>query len=1585
MEEETGKNAETNSRSINQLTEGADCGDPTQDIFYLSYAKARRFKECNHPRKVFVAHARDSIGNFTLPTFRYIRHGGCCSADVGRHPCCVPKDKEKAAQIFDQPSIKGEYDRYGDGVVLYFKALAFFSCVFFLLSLLAIPAMVMFFSGNQLSTTTDSISSASAVAASSASASSTSYVAYLSKFSLGNLGEATTVCSSGYSSSKSSFVSLSCPAGYVMLTTEAIYGAPSGECLCPSSRIPNPTCPSSHAAISTSLSITVTPCDPPGSFCERSEKRPVKVPSGESFFAGACCASSVDGDGRPNFPDLDFKADPAGCNANPVTVNRIVRGKCVGKQTCSISLNPNQTQTWTSTIATSSSSSSSTNFNNGAGNGLDDYVTVPECPPGKSYSNGMCFDTLSAGGGLEKCVDRGPLLSPPYAYRNATGFRLALFAKCFKSSLTLPSNLRGFGLPSSMTKTDVAFIASLLSALSMVVLILCYCLLADREGRVSSQYVTAADYTVMVTHLPEHKSLDELDKTLREHFESALKMRPMESSALPQAAIQSAKLTMRKGEKDGLSAEEIQEEAEQSALQACVRVADINFGLSDGQSLSKFNERGDLLRKLERLSRMELILVSLPRTAKRKTELKKIQDELVKLKKELDSVDKNLDDLYSGSKRANLRASFAFVTFHQEEGALRALAAYPRSPFNWLCMPLDLMVNEKTRIWIAPAPEPSDIRWENLSVPLYEHILRRLFTVILLGCALLGAAALIFLATAKRRELESAYPVVTCSQLLALSGGLGGPLGLLSSDSPASLSSAMNATRGRFVTNPLLDEGVANYHGGFSKIGVLADVYWSGLGLSSGNSGALGCYCMSVFTNRGLAAMRSESFPSLLPLNATLAQKSAAAATRDALCDEWVFAYAYASAFLYGAAFITIAINVVLNQLVFIGVAFEKHNNATSELRARALYLFVLQFINTGLLVLLLNAQISSPTFSLLRSGENPDFNSSWYSSVGTSIILTMLLNLFIPHLMPLALTLYSSLKRCCDRDCSDNRKKTNKYTQAELNELHLGPEMQIDERYAQLYNTIFVCLAYSAGIPLLIPILFGYVVVTLAVDSCLFSVSYRIPPKYSATLPQAFTSLLPFTIVLHLAFASWMLSNENIFPSQTALQDSTHLSNLFLVFGGSKGGFAYASRFITNFNPNDLRIGERLSSIQVLPLVVLLAVIVAFLAISRLVVSSIFRPLLHLCSCVMQNTAKNAVADALKTKSSEENDKEDQMWCRIKRPKKEKGLSSYFRAIPPEDVEAVVRGTRFVKPHLKHYFEAAHKVHSKQGARDEITQLMSAYEDAEKRNKDALANISRSEKEVKEIRTSIASVLETGTTPATPIQIASNLDLKEMCASARRMEAARQKIVDEANRGIVALANDDDDNDDNVGEVERRKRGAQGEKDENIDVNVLNDDVNKDQGGATTVLERTKSLRRGSRSAPRQGEDEDPSIEPVETFQRLLVELDQRLQSARLSHARSSSAHIAGTALLEDLKRRMRDVFDRNEAGGAGGIAGGTSAPSGEQQYLRPQQRLKMAEKFIIGLYSYDLHDNREYASKWGLDTEIDDSLKRRLGELMS
>jgi hypothetical protein len=113
--------------------------------------------------------------------------------------------------------------------------------------------------------------------------------------------------------------------------------------------------------------------------------------------------------------------------------------------------------------------------------------------------------------------------------------------------------------------------------------------------------------------------------------------------------------------------------------------------------------------------------------------------------------------------------------------------------------------------------------------------------------------------------------------------------------------------------------------------------------------------------------------------------------------------------------------------------------------------------------------------------------------------------------------------------------------------------------------------------------------------------------------------------------------------------------------------------------------------------------------------------------------------------------------------------------------------------------------------------------------------------------------------------------------------------------------------------------------------------------------------------------DEDEPTIEPVDTGQRLLVELEERLQSARLAHARSSLARIAATEKLEDLRKRMREIFKRNES---------------KNSTVQSRSTVDTS-RVISGLYSYDLHDNREYASLWGLDTEIDDKLKRRLGEL--
>ena len=62
-----------------------------------------------------------------------------------------------------------------------------------------------------------------------------------------------------------------------------------------------------------------------------------------------------------------------------------------------------------------------------------------------------------------------------------------------------------------------------------------------------------------------------------------------------------------------------------------------------------------------------------------------------------------------------------------------------------------------------------------------------------------------------------------------------------------------------------------------------------------------------------------------------------------------------------------------------------------------------------------------------------------------------MIVNLFSVPFMTLAKEGYRALKRCCDRRCTLDERKTKKTTQNMYQEEYLGPELLIDIRYAQV------------------------------------------------------------------------------------------------------------------------------------------------------------------------------------------------------------------------------------------------------------------------------------------------------------------------------------------------------------------------------------------------------------------------------------------------------------------------------------------------------------------------------------------------------
>jgi len=69
--------------------------------------------------------------------------------------------------------------------------------------------------------------------------------------------------------------------------------------------------------------------------------------------------------------------------------------------------------------------------------------------------------------------------------------------------------------------------------------------------------------------------------------------------------------------------------------------------------------------------------------------------------------------------------------------------------------------------------------------------------------------------------------------------------------------------------------------------------------------------------------------------------------------------------------------------------------------------MWIVQFVNTGIVLLLINAKIEKwkvPKGLPILNGDYPDFNAEWYATIGTTIAFSM----FFSAVMPLTNFLFS-------------------------------------------------------------------------------------------------------------------------------------------------------------------------------------------------------------------------------------------------------------------------------------------------------------------------------------------------------------------------------------------------------------------------------------------------------------------------------------------------------------------------------------------------------------------------------------------------
>ena len=205
---------------------------------------------------------------------------------------------------------------------------------------------------------------------------------------------------------------------------------------------------------------------------------------------------------------------------------------------------------------------------------------------------------------------------------------------------------------------------------------------------------------------------------------------------------------------------------------------------------------------------------------------------------------------------------------------------------------------------------------------------------------------------------------------------------------------------------------------------------------------------------------------------------------------------------------------------------FEKFKSKSLKRKVLLRKMFVLSFVNTALTTLLSNMRISDDVDGL--KGKYLDLNREWYDDVGSTIQVTMIVNIFSPHAFQvLIIWPLNVLKR---KLCQKRYK-----SQLKLNKLFKGPTFDISESLSQVLVVIFTNFTYSAGIPFLNFLCFFTLLLTYFCGKILMLRYYRAPPEYNHEINESIFLYLPFAVTFHCIFSIYAYGASDIFPSDVS------------------------------------------------------------------------------------------------------------------------------------------------------------------------------------------------------------------------------------------------------------------------------------------------------------------------------------------------------------------------------------------------------------------------------------------------------------------
>lgn len=156
-------------------------------------------------------------------------------------------------------------------------------------------------------------------------------------------------------------------------------------------------------------------------------------------------------------------------------------------------------------------------------------------------------------------------------------------------------------------------------------------------------------------------------------------------------------------------------------------------------------------------------------------------------------------------------------------------------------------------------------------------------------------------------------------------------------------------------------------------------------------------------------------------------------------------------------------------------------------------------------------------------------------------------------------------MKRCCDRGCTCNVKKTKKKTLIDYIALYTGEEFDIDNSYTDILKNVFISMSFGSVLPISYVISAIYLIILYYRDKILSKAFsnifkylfifltpivlnlYRLPPSFDQRMNRQVRHLLGWCIPIFCISSIWAFGNSNILekPSFITLDAKSYANSI--------------------------------------------------------------------------------------------------------------------------------------------------------------------------------------------------------------------------------------------------------------------------------------------------------------------------------------------------------------------------------------------------------------------------------------------------------